>query len=181
MYKQTNLQKNIGIFFGIIVICGVLGITIFNTSQSSSSTMPNNTTTTNTSNNTTSTTSTTQTQTSNPVTTTQAPPVDTPKKLSSVYKDGTYSATGSYMSPAGNEQIGVTIALKNDVITSATVTNMAGDGRSQRYQNMFISGYQQYVIGKNISSVYLTKISGSSLTPSGFNDALAQIESQAKA
>ena len=179
MYKQTNLQKNIGIFFGIIVICGVLGITIFNTSQSSSSTTPNNApTTTNTSNNTT---STTQTQTSNPVTTTQAPPIDTPKKLSSVYKDGTYSATGSYMSPAGNEQIGVTIALKNDVITSATVTNMAGDGRSQRYQNMFISGYQQYVNGKNISSVYLTKISGSSLTPSGFNDALAQIESQAKA
>jgi hypothetical protein len=57
---------------------------------------------------------------------------------------------------------------------------MASDGRSERYHNMFISGYQQYVVGKNIASVYLTKVSGSSLTPSGFDDALTQIKSQAK-
>jgi uncharacterized protein with FMN-binding domain len=113
-----------------------------------------------------------------PTPTPTPPPVDVPK---SVYKDGTYSATGSYMSPGGYEQLGVSITIKSDIIFSASVTNMASDGRSSRYQDQFISGYQQYVVGQNIANVFLTKISGSSLTPSGFNDALAQIKSQAKA
>ena len=83
------------------------------------------------------------------------------------------------MSPGGEDQLGVSVTLKDDIITSASVTNMANDGRSQRYQDMFISGYKQYVIGKNIADVSLSKVSGSSLTPGGFNDALAQIKSQA--
>jgi uncharacterized protein with FMN-binding domain len=197
MEQQTNLQKNIGIFLGCIVACGVLAVTIIGDNQSTApitasinqtNTNPNTTvqnpasTNAGTTQNTTPAPKTipTQTPTTTPVVT-QTPPVDVPKKNASVYADGTYSATGSYMSPGGYEQLGVSITLKNDIITSASVTNMAGDGRSQRYQNMFISGYQQYVVGKNIADVYLTKVSGSSLTPSGFNDALAQIKSQAKA
>ena len=92
-----------------------------------------------------------------------------------------YTATGSYMSPGGEEQIKVTLTLANDIITNAAVTSLAYDRTSQRYQGMFISGYKQYVIGKDISTVDLTYVSGSSLTPKGFDDALSQIESQAKA
>jgi len=51
---------------------------------------------------------------------------------------------------------------------------------SQHYQSRFLSGYKQYVVGKNISSVNLTNVSGSSLTPIGFDNALTQIKAQAK-
>ena len=112
-----------------------------------------------------------------------AAPATVPKKtpVASAYKNGTYSATGSYMSPGGYDQLGVSVTLQNDIITAATVTNMAGDGRSSRYQNAFIGGFKPYVIGQNIASVNLTYVSGASLTPQGFNDAIQQIMTQAKA
>jgi uncharacterized protein with FMN-binding domain len=96
------------------------------------------------------------------------------------YKDGTYTATGSYDSPGGPDQIGVTLTLANGVITSVSVNPMPGDRTSSRYQSKFVSGYQPYVIGKNIDSLHLGVISGSSLTPIGFNDALDKIKAQAK-
>ena len=116
-----------------------------------------------------------------PKTTTPSVPVAVKPKQTSVYKDGTYTATGSYMSPGGNEQITVTITLANDIITSSSVTAGAYDHTSLRYQDMFISGYKQYVTGQNIANVNLTYVSGSSLTPAGFNSALAQIKAAAKA
>jgi hypothetical protein len=112
-----------------------------------------------------------------PVTT--PPPVIVPKKTVYLYRDGVYSATGSYFSPGGYDQLGVSLTLKNDIIVAASVTNMAGDGTSSRYQDRFIASYQPYVIGKNISGLSLNVISGASLTTQGFNDALSQIKSQA--
>jgi len=85
------------------------------------------------------------------------------------------------MSPGGNDQVAVTLTLANDVIVDVTATPSAQDRTSQRYQSRFVSGYKQYVLGKNISDVNLTSVSGSSLTPIGFNNALAQIKAQAKA
>jgi len=100
---------------------------------------------------------------------------------SSKYKDGTYTAIGSYQSPAGTESIDVTITLANDIVTNSNVVAEATDGTSKHYQNLFISGYKQYVIGKNISDINLDKVSGSSLTPGGFDQALAKIETAAQA
>ncbi len=98
------------------------------------------------------------------------------------YKDGTYSATGTYNSPAGKENIEVSITLKEDIITDATVTPEATDPISQKHQNQFVGGYKSLVIGKNIDDVELSgDISGSSLTPMGFDNAVAQIKSEAKA
>lgn len=111
-------------------------------------------------------------------------PVVTPAVVpvaTSPYKDGTYATTGSYDSPAGMERIGVSITLSNGVVQNATVTNEATDRTSSRYQNMFISGYQQYVVGKSIPNLSLGRVSGSSLTPIGFNQAVAKIKSQAMA
>src|ERR1035437_3398634 len=189
MEPQNNLQKSIGIILGFIVILGVFFVTIFLGKQ------PTNTETTNQvlPNSPVVSLPTTPTPVISPIatptpapivptpvipTTPTPPPIDIPK---SVYKNGTYSATGSYMSPGGYDQIGVSMTLKNDIITGSSVINMGGDRRSQRYQDQFISGYQQYVVGQNIAKVFLTKISGASLTPSGFNDALTQIKAQAKA
>ncbi len=109
------------------------------------------------------------------------PPPATTKKSVYTYKNGTYSATGSYMSPGGQDQVAVTLTLLNDIVTSVSVTPQAGDRTSQRYINKFLSGYQQYVVGKDISTLNLSRVSGSSLTPIGFNNALSQIRAQAKA
>lgn len=181
MESKNKLYKGFGFLFAIMTVIGVVAVTsIFGkkemTSSLSDETLNNN--------------SQVAIADSNPASTTptapQIPPATTSipmgdKKTASVYKDGTYSATGSYMSPGGKDLLGVTITLADDVITSVTVTNGAGDHTSDRYQEKFISGYKQYVVGKNIADVKLTKVSGASLTPIGFNDALSQIKSKAKA
>ena len=108
--------------------------------------------------------------------------VDVKNKVStSVYKDGTYTAIGSYMSPGGLDKLGVTVTLKNDVVVETSVEQMAGDPRSASYEKMFADNYQALVVGQKISDLNLTKVSRSSLTPKGFNDAIAKIKSQAKA
>ena len=71
--------------------------------------------------------------------------------------------------------------MKNDVITDATVISNATRPNSVIFQGKFISGFKTLVVGKNIDEVHLDKVSGSSLTPGGFNDALAKIKLEAKA
>jgi len=97
------------------------------------------------------------------------------------YKDGTYTATGSYDSPAGNESIDVSITLKNGAITDSTVQAKATDSEAREYQDDFVSGYKAFVTGKNIDSIRLSRVSGSSLTSGGFNAALTKIKDEAKA
>jgi uncharacterized protein with FMN-binding domain len=116
-----------------------------------------------------------------PVTTAPTPSTPTTPAAVSQYKDGTYQATGSYNSPAGMENVGVSITLKNDTVIASTVTNEAADGESRRYQDSFISGYKPYVTGKNINDIKLGKVSRSSLTGTGFNAALTKIKTSAKA
>ena len=209
MKLQNQLQKNIGIIAGAVVVLGVVGVTIFQESDNgggvantpvavttdSTSNIPAQTintqpqpTLTNTENETgdddsgsVSKTTSTPSVPIKPAPVVSTPPATIPKNYTSIYKNGTYSATGSYGSPGGTENISVTLTLSNDIITSVSVTSGAYDRRSQGYQNVFIANYKQYVIGKNIASVNLGKISSSSLTPIGFNNALAQIKSQAKA
>lgn len=96
------------------------------------------------------------------------------------YKDGTYSATGSYSSPGGNEEIAITITIASGNITSTEATPKAASNESKEYQDEFVSGYKEQVIGKAIGSLRLGNVSGSSLTSRGFNEALDIIRSQAK-
>ncbi len=113
------------------------------------------------------------------VTTTTTVVANTTKR--SKYNDGTYSATGTYDSPGGLESVSVSLTIANDIVTGATVTSGASDGTSRRYQQMFISGYKTYVIGKDIDTLNLDRVSGSSLTPIGFDNALAKIKTEAQA
>ena len=96
------------------------------------------------------------------------------------YKDGTYTATGNYRIPGGTESIAVSVTIKNSVIIDSTTTGNARNRDSAAYQAMFIDGYKSEVVGKNVNQVSLTAISGASLTPIGFNNALATIKAQAK-
>lgn len=95
------------------------------------------------------------------------------------YRDGEYSATGSYNTPGGEQSIGVTVTLSNSVITALTIDNDHTTGPSKQFQDQFKSGIDELVIGKNINDLDVSKVSGSSLTSRGFNQAIAEIQGEA--
>ncbi|QTI68445.1 FMN-binding protein [Gordonia sp. L191] len=97
------------------------------------------------------------------------------------YKNGTFSATGHYVSPGGPQQIGVTVTLDDSTITKVDLDRSQTRGTSAEFQAKFASGINSEVVGKNIDDLDVHKVSGSSLTSGGFNDAIAQIKSQARA
>jgi uncharacterized protein with FMN-binding domain len=99
----------------------------------------------------------------------------------SSYKDGSYSATGTYFSPGGQEALKVSVTLKSDVVTATSIESGANDPTATSYQASFIGGYKNFVVGKRIDALKLTNVSGSSLTSQGFNNAIKQIEKQAQA
>lgn len=168
--EQQSVPKksSTGIIASIVVLVGVIGAIFFASNKKAPEVIVQDDTTTDTS-----------TTPIVPVTTPETPITD-PKKTS-VYKDGTYTATGTYTSPGGEDKIDVTLTIKNDVIVAVSAVENTDHPTSKRFQGMFLSGYKQYVVGKNIATLSLTKVSGSSLTPKGFNDALLKIKAQAKA
>lgn len=97
-----------------------------------------------------------------------------------VYADGVYTVDGVYQSPGGQEEIGVTLTLADGVITDAQVEPRASLPISKKMQEDFAANYQTQVLGQRIESLELGKVSGSSLTPKGFNDALEKIKLQAQ-
>lgn len=100
--------------------------------------------------------------------------------LSGSYKNGEYSVTGDYISPGGQQQIGVTLTLFDGAIKDISITPKPSDDDSERYQTIFEKNYKAMVVGKKIDEVKLTKVSGSSLTSRGFQDALEKIKQEAK-
>src|SRR6185369_12150620 len=64
-------------------------------------------------------------------------PSTTPTGNELVLKDGSYSASGTYFSPAGEQQIKVDITLQNNVITAVKVTPEAFDHESRTYEQLF--------------------------------------------
>ncbi len=95
------------------------------------------------------------------------------------YKDGTYDVRGNYTSPAGPEEIIVNLTLKNNIVTDVTMEPTATHQFSQKWQGVFHDNFKDLVIGKDINALKLDKVSGSSLTPKGFNDAVEKIKAQA--
>ena len=181
---SNNKNRKVGISLAVVVVAIVIAVTAYNELQGAGTTTSAPVVTTTSPD---TTTSATDNSTANnpvipvtPVTpVVKTPPIATTKQY--IYKDGTYTATGSYMSPGGEDQVTVTLTIAKDIVTDVSVTPGAQDRTSQRYQQRFIAGYKQYVVGKNIASLNLGVISGSSLTPIGFNAALTQIKAQAKA
>lgn len=96
-----------------------------------------------------------------------------------IYKDGTYSATGQYSTPGGRESITLSITIHNDKITASSLMQNARSEQAKDYQQQFATGYKQVVVGKKIEEVSLSRVAGSSLTSSGFNNALEQIKTDA--
>ena len=99
----------------------------------------------------------------------------------SVYENGTYTAEGSYATPESVEAITVTVTLDADVITDVQVTGDPQKQESEEYQSKFIGGISDVVVGQPIDEIAVTRVAGSSLTSSGFNDAIETIKSEAAA
>ncbi|TSD93597.1 FMN-binding protein [Gordonia rubripertincta] len=95
------------------------------------------------------------------------------------YKDGEYTAEGGYLSPGGPQKVGVTVTLSNDVITAVSVDTSQTKGPSVEYQGKFAGGISDVVVGKNINDIDVDKVSGSSLTSGGFNEAIEKIKQEA--
>ncbi len=121
-----------------------------------------------------------------PITPTATPVVPTSTQTpavpvsASAYKDGTYSAKGNYVSPGGSEDVDVTLTIKDGVVTDSTFKGNATRPISVKLQGEFAAGYQQFVVGKKLADLNVGKVSGASLTPKGFNDAVAKIKTAAK-
>lgn len=102
-----------------------------------------------------------------------------PSSSAGTYKDGSYTETGSYQSPAGNDSVKVEVTLKSNIVTAVTVTGEATNPTAKEYQGDFISGIQSVVVGKKIDDLKVSKVAGSSLTSTGFNAAIEKIKSDA--
>jgi uncharacterized protein with FMN-binding domain len=98
---------------------------------------------------------------------------------SAKYKDGSYSAEGTYQSPGGQEKVKVDLTIADDKVTAVTVTPESGNATGQQYEGMFASGISAEVVGKDIDSLNVGKVSGSSLTSGGFNAAVETIKKDA--
>jgi uncharacterized protein with FMN-binding domain len=106
---------------------------------------------------------------------------DTGSQAADTYADGSYTATGSYQSPGGTESITVTLALAGNEVTDVSVETDPATNDSANYQRQFAEGIAAEVVGKDVDSLSVDRVGGSSLTSGGFNDALEQIKAEALA
>ena len=95
------------------------------------------------------------------------------------YADGTYTAEGTYQTPETIEQVSVTLTLADGVVTAVEVEGDPQAVQTKQYQAAFISGIEDEVVGVPIDSLDVQRVSGSSLTSGGFNDAVESIKEQA--
>lgn len=119
------------------------------------------------------------TLTPEPTTATAAPADDA--AAGSTYTDGSYTASADYQSPNGTESVKVTITLADDVVSAVEVVGSGDNPDSRRYQGMFIDNIASVVVGKEIDSLAVDKVAGSSLTSGGFNAAVEAIKADAAA
>ncbi|WP_375400033.1 FMN-binding protein [uncultured Amnibacterium sp.] len=100
---------------------------------------------------------------------------------SSGYTDGTFTQTAPYQTPGGQETVTVTATLKSGTVTAVKVTGSESTPNAKHYVEAFAGGVGGQVVGKKIADLKVGAIAGSSLTPKGFNAAVAKIAAAAKA
>ncbi|MFJ6002665.1 FMN-binding protein [Arthrobacter sp. NPDC092385] len=113
-------------------------------------------------------------------TTAAAPEATAAATADQAYEDGTYTQTGSYQSPAGPEEVGVTLTLEADVVTAVEVEPMPDNPTTTMYQERFAGGISDAIVGRKLDDLAVDKVAGSSLTSGGFNEATDRIKSEAQ-
>jgi hypothetical protein len=112
---------------------------------------------------------------------TEQSPSTSESTMAATYKNGTYEGIGHYTSPAQQEEVNISITLKDGVVTDATFTGHGTNPTTKKMQGLFTEGFKDEVVGKPIDEINLNVVNGSSLTPKGFMDALQQVKQEAKA
>jgi uncharacterized protein with FMN-binding domain len=100
---------------------------------------------------------------------------------STSFKDGTYTELGRYTSPGGPSAVDVTLTLQGGVVKAVKVVPKAENPTAAGYESQFASGVGAKVVGKRITELDVTVVSGSSLTSRGFDAAVEAIQAKAKA
>jgi uncharacterized protein with FMN-binding domain len=95
------------------------------------------------------------------------------------YKDGTYSADGNYVSPNGQETVGVQLTLAGGSVSDVVITPHPSNPNTKKFQGEFASGIKAQIVGKKLDEVKVSKVAGSSLTSGGFNQAVEKIKADA--
>ncbi len=108
------------------------------------------------------------------------PTTAAPAASGQTYEDGEFTQVGSYVSPGGTEEIGVTLTLEKDVVTAVTTEPMPSNPTAKLYQERFSGGIQDEIVGKKLDELKVDKVAGSSLTSGGFAEATDLIKSEAK-
>lgn len=103
-----------------------------------------------------------------------------PAASDQAYEDGEFTQVGSYVSPGGTEEIGVTLTLEKDVVTAVSTEPMPSNPTAKLYQERFSGGIQEEIVGKTLDELKVDKVAGSSLTSGGFAEATDLIKSEAK-
>ncbi len=172
--EETKKNNHLPAIIGLVVIVLLASGAVVLSQQKSDQT--DTTTATETSqtqpNTTASETSTPDTATANDASTTNT---------SGTYKNGTYSANARYSTPESTESIALTVTIQDGKVSDVSVQQTPQDRESREYQQMFADNYKSEVVGKDVASINLSRVAGSSLTSNGFNDALDTIRSQAQA
>lgn len=96
------------------------------------------------------------------------------------YKDGTYSGSADYNTPAGKENVSLTVKISDGTVVSATPSGIIRDEISKQFYSQYLVGFSDAVVGKKIADLSFGFRNGASLTPMGFNAALAQIKANAQ-
>ncbi len=97
-----------------------------------------------------------------------------------VYVDGVYDLSAQYETPAGEEKIDFKFTLEDNVVTDLEVNSLAVHEVSVKLQQMFIDGIEAEVVGKKLDELgEFSAVNGSSLTPIGFNKAVADLKVEA--
>lgn len=92
---------------------------------------------------------------------------------------GTWTESGSYSTPGGQESVKVTLTAKAGTVTAVKVSGSGGTPNSRQYQSAFESGISSAVVGKPLATLKVGAVSGSSLTGNGFNAAVEKIRADA--
>ena len=89
------------------------------------------------------------------------------------YKDGTYTADGSYHAPSGTESITVEAHPRRRQGHRRHRHRRTRPTRPPRAtRREFVGGIAAEVVGKDIDTLNVSRVAGSSLTSGGFNDAI---------
>lgn len=118
--------------------------------------------------------------TASPGTTAPSGTASSPAGSGSLFKDGTYSADGTYVSPNGTETVGVELVLASGAVTAVNITQHPSNPNTRKFQGEFAGGISSQVVGKSIDELNVSKVAGSSLTSGGFNQALEKIKAEAR-